>query len=136
MAFPSLICELSSFITSKTCGFIFYQCIVLYLTLVISCPPGKLKDEPYPGTIKPTDDGESTNPDEPTSRELVTDSASDRVIVDSKIVQFNVQPEMPNNTEHAWVMICKEGSMKFDKCCISNQLWYLEQMPKQKRMYR
>ena len=48
-----------------------------------------------------------------------------------KIMELDTQPKMPNNTGHAWVMICQADSEPFDKCFISNQLWYLEYLPKQ-----
>ena len=130
--FPSLICKFSSLISSKTHGFIICQCIVLYATFVISCPPGKSKDEPYPPNPREVGGAESTTPDTTTEQEG-TDPVSEKVEGDMKIVKFNVQPERPNTTEHAWVMICKEGSMKFDQCCISNDLWQLDHLPRQKR---
>ena len=121
---------------TNTRVFIICQFIILFVTCVFSCPAKSHDDEedpPFYPTGGRDPGGREATSEDPTEP---TNPASERVQGEYKIVEFEVQPEQPNNTEHAWVMICKEGSEPFDQCCISNQLWYFERLPRQKRTYR
>ena len=47
---------------------------------------------------------------------------------DLEILDFNTQPERPNNTFATWVVICNSGK----DCCISNHLWSIYSLGRHK----
>ena len=126
------IYQVSSYTSTKFCSLIICQCMLAFVTFVVSCPPANPDEPEYSGIYK------SSEPPDPPTETTLSDETTEETLkplpTDLKIIELQTQPGKPDNIEHAWVMICQADSDPFGHCCISNQLWYLEHLPKQKGM--
>ena len=116
--------QVSSFKSAKLCGLTICQCIIIFVTFVATCPPPG--DPPDPTEYPPNTASSREVTDEPT-----TIVVTKKVPMSLNIVNLRTEPEKLDEAGHAWVMICQGDSDPFGECCISNNLWELEHLPRQ-----
>ena len=119
--------QVSSFKSTKLCGLIICQFMVIFVTFVATCPPPGDPPDPtgYP-------------PDTASPRILTDDTTivvTKKVPMSLNIVNLRTEPEKLEGIGHAWVMICQGDSDPFGQCCISNKLWELEPRPRRKGLF-